>query len=124
MRRPKTSTRTYTHAHRQRLDRVIEHYLLACYARKTAARASVLATAYLEVTAPYLSRIAPEIVGTSLRDYLRLKQLAYAEQLLRTTPLTIDEIALRAGFGTPRTFYRWFERKHGMTPSAFRKIKK
>ncbi|HEV2721510.1 MAG TPA: helix-turn-helix domain-containing protein [Thermoanaerobaculia bacterium] len=75
---------------------------------------------YLQVATPYLSRIAPEIVGMPLREFLRAKQLAYAEHLLRTTPLSNEEIALRAGFGTPSTFYRRFTAVHGVTPKAFR----
>ena len=122
-RRPRPP-RTFTHAHRQRLERAAEHYLLACYRSKTAARVSEFATSYLHVTAPYLSRVAREIVGKSLRDFLREKQLAHAEQLLRATPLTVEEIALRCGFGTVTTFYRRFRESHGVTPAAFREVKK
>ena len=116
--------RTFTYAHRQRLDRAAEHYLRTCYREKTAARASEFAQ-FLGVHHVYLSAIAPQITGgKSLRDFLREKQLAYAEQLLRTTPLDIKEIALRCGFGTIGTFYRWFQARHGMPPGQFREVKK
>jgi len=115
--------RLFTHAHRQRLDRAAEHYLRYCYRMKTAARASEFAE-YLGVTHPYLSRIAPEIVGTTLRDLLRAKQVAYAAKLLLATPLSVREIALRCGFGTVSTFYRCFESAHGMPPGVFREVKK
>lgn len=118
------STRRFTHIHRQRLDRALEHYLRACYERATAARVSEFATNYLGVTVPYFSRIVPEIVGMPPRDYMRQKQLTYAEKLLRAAPFTIEEIALRAGFGTVKTFYRCFKRKHSMTPKAFREVMK
>jgi AraC-like DNA-binding protein len=116
-------SRVFTHADRQRLDRAADHYLRACYRSKTAARASEFA-AFLNVTAPYLSRIVPGIVGMPVRDFLRAKQLAYAEQLLRTTPLTIEDIARRCAFGTLWTFHRWFREAHGMTPAAFREVMK
>src|SRR3954452_12815299 len=103
MRRP----RTFTHTHRLRLERAVEHYLRYCYRRQTAARASELA-ATLGLATPYLSRIAPEILGMPLRDFLRRKQIEYAVQLLKTTPLSSKEIALRCGFGTVSTFLRWF----------------
>jgi AraC-like DNA-binding protein len=115
--------RTFTHAHRQRLERAAEHYLQDCYRKQTAARASEFAE-YLGVTHPYLSRIAPEIAGKTLRDLLRTKQLAYAVRLLRTTPLVIREIAVRCGFGTVSTFYRCFEAAHGVPPGVFREVKK
>lgn len=121
---PTRRRRTFTHAHRQRLERASEHYLRICYQNKTAARASELAQ-FLGVHHVYLSTIAPQITGGQhLRDFLREKQLTYAEQLLRTTPLHIEEIALRCGFGTIGTFYRWFNTRHGMPPGAFREIKK
>lgn len=119
MRRP----RTFTHTHRLRLERAAAHYLRDCYRRVTAARASEFA-ATLGVTAPYLSRIAPDILGIALRDFLRQKQLTYAVRLLKTTPLSAKEIAVRCGFGTVSTFYRWFRSAFDTTPAAFREVMK
>jgi len=110
---------TYTHLDRQRLERAAAHYLRDCYRQRTAARVSEFA-AYLGVTAAHLSRTASAIVGMPVRDFLRAKQLGYSAQLLRTTPLPIEEIALRCGFGTASTFYRWFTAAYGTTPGAFR----
>ena len=118
MRRP----RTFTHTHRLRLERAAAHYLRYCYRRQTAARASEFATT-LGLTAPYLSRIAPEILGVPLRDFLRRKQLDYAVQLLKL-PMSSKEIALRCGFGTVSTFHRWFRSAFDTTPGAFRKVMK
>ena len=80
----------------------------------------------LGLTPEYVSWLATKILGKSLRDYLREKQVAYAARLLRTTPssVTVEEIAVRAGFGTAGTLYRWFVAAHGMTPGAFRELKK
>jgi AraC-like DNA-binding protein len=55
---------------------------------------------------------------------LRQQQIAYAVRLVKTTSLTAEEIALRSGFGTVATFYRWFQSVHGTTPGAFREVKK
>jgi AraC-like DNA-binding protein len=115
--------RTFTHAHRQRLERAAEHYLQYCYGQRTAARASEFAE-YLDVTHAYLSRIVPEIAGMTLRSFLRQKQLAYASRLLRrAAPLPIREIAIRCGFGTVSTFYRCFEVAYGRPPGSFREVK-
>lgn len=120
---PQIRPRRFTHAHRQRLQRAVRHYLEECYRRATSARVSECA-ASLELTLPYLSRIAPEILGMSLLRYMRHIQVARAEQLLRTTPLEAEEIALRAAFGSVPTFYKWFRVVHGMTPGEFREVKK
>jgi len=121
----KSTPRTFTHAHRQRLHRAAEHYLRKCYRTNSAARASKLAYD-LELTPEYVSSLATRLLGMSLREYLRRKQVQYAAWLLRTLPreVTIEEIALRSGFGTARTFYRCFLEAYGMTPGAFRELKK
>ena len=115
--------RTFTHGHRQRLERAVAHYLRDCYRSASAARVSEFA-ASLDLTAPYLSRIAPDILGMPLRDFLRRKQIAYAVQLLKTTPLKSKQIALQCGFGTVSTFHRWFRSAFATTPGAFREVMK
>lgn len=106
-------------ADRRRFERAAELYLHACYGTRTAARAEEFA-AYLHLARPYLSRLVPDLIGMPLRDFLRDQQLAYAQHLLRTTPLTIDQIALASAFGTPWTFYRCFKAALGMTPTKYR----
>lgn len=117
--------RIYTHAERQRLARSAEHYLRKCYKAQSAVRASELA-AELGMTPEHLSGIATQVFGKPLRVYLHEKQLTYAASLLRTLPheITIEEIALHSGFGTLRTFHRCFLDAYGMTPGAFRGLKK
>lgn len=115
--------RTFTHAHRQRLDRAVSHYLDECYAKRSAARVSEFA-AFLARSPEYLTRTALSIVGMPLRVYLRKKQLEEAERLITHTPLPMHEIALHAGFGTPSTFYRCFKKAYGMPPGAFREVRK
>src|SRR6266568_3092042 len=107
-------------ADRQRLERAADLYLHACYGTRSAARADEFA-AYLRIARPHLSRLVPQLIGMHLRDFLRSRQLAYAKKLLRTTPLSIDEIALASAFGTPWTFYRWFRAAFGTTPARYRK---
>jgi AraC family transcriptional regulator, regulatory protein of adaptative response / methylphosphotriester-DNA alkyltransferase methyltransferase len=121
--RERPNPRRFTFDHRRRLDRAIDVYLRWCYRHETAARASELAER-LGVLPQYLSWIAPKILGKPLRIILRQKQLEEAERLLRHTPLQIEEVALRAAFGTPSTFYRWFLEKHEITPAAFRELNK
>jgi hypothetical protein len=77
--------RIFTHADRQRLDRAAEHYLRVCYKNKTAARASEFA-AFLNVTPPYLSRIVPRIVGKTVHDFLRAKQIAVCRATAASHP--------------------------------------
>ena len=116
-------SRTVTHAHRQHLDRSAELYLRDCYRRATRATVAEFA-AILDRHPDYVTRKAGAILGASLLDYLRRKQLEEAERLITVTTLDMKEIALRAGFGTVSTFYRHFREAHGMSPGAFRQVRK
>jgi AraC-like DNA-binding protein len=107
-------------AARRRLEEATDLYLHACYGTGTAARGDEFA-AWLQLSRAHLSRLAPLLVGMSLQQYLRSRQLAYAQWLLRTTPLPIDQIAIAAAFGNPSTFYRRFRAELGMTPAEYRK---
>lgn len=104
---------------RHRIERAIELYLQQCYRMPTVARVSELA-ASLGANRTYLSRVVPRVLGEPLGVALRKRQLAYAEQLLLRTELTVVEIARAAAFGTVRTFFRAFSRAFGMTPAAYR----
>ena len=115
--------RTFTHVHRQRLDRAVSHYLDECYEKRTAVRVGEFA-AFLKRNPEYLTRTVASIVGMPLRVYLRSKQLEEAERLITNTPLPMHEIALHAGFGTTSTFYRCFKEARGMTPGRFREVRK
>ena len=106
-------------ADRQRFERAADLYLHACYGTRTAARADEFA-AYLRIARPHLSRIAPQLIGMHIRDFLRSRQLAYAQRLLRTTPLSVDDVAIASAFGTPWTFYRCFRAAFGITPAKYR----
>jgi len=115
------SSRRSLAMHRYGLQRAAAHYLHdRCYARRSAARVAEFAE-YLELTAPYLSRISREALGMPLRDFLRQQQLQHAAKLLRIRKLPMSEVALRAGFGTIGTLYRWFGAAYGVPPGTYRR---
>ena len=113
------SRRAGSAAQRQRIERAIELYLRDCYRLRTAARVSELAQ-NLGISRPYLSRMVPAILGISLREALRRRQLDHAASLLAKTRLPIHEIALRAAFGHQGTFFRVFRKAFGESPDTYR----
>lgn len=120
MARTKTRARAARReADREKLDRAAELYLQTCYRTRTAARVDEFAE-YLRRARPHVSRIVPEVIGMPVRDFLREKQLGHAQALLRTTPASVEQIALASGFGTGWTFYRCFKAAFGMTPTEYR----
>jgi AraC-like DNA-binding protein len=107
------------HTLRQRLERAADLYLRDCYKRRTAARADEFAQ-HLELTREYLARVASDVLGMPVRDFLRVRQLRYAEQLLLTTSYSTVDIAVMSAFGTHPTLYRAFKAAYGMTPGQYR----
>ena len=59
--------------------------------------------------------------GLTVGQYLTRLRVAEAQRILLTTCLPIDEVARRAGFGSPSNFYELFTRECGMSPGAFRR---
>jgi len=110
---------TAGHTARRRLERAADLYLRECYERRTPARCDDFAR-QLGLTRKHLARLGSGVLGVSPRDYLRSRQLLYAEQLLRTTSLSTVQVAEAAAFGTHTTFYRAFKAAYGMTPGQYR----
>ena len=69
----------------------------------------------------YTSRKFREISGISLRDYLRLRKLAFALWEVRDGNRSLLEIAVDYGFSSHEAFTRAFKAAYGITPGAYRK---
>lgn len=68
-----------------------------------------------------LSRLFTEKLHTTFPYYVNSKRLALAKDLLTSTNLSITQIALDAGFGSSRTFFREFRQAFHITPGEYRK---
>jgi len=63
-----------------------------------------------------------EAAGIPLGSYIQNYRLNRAMALLRTTDLSIADVAEEAGFGSPQAFSRIFKRETGQTPRTYRSI--
>ena len=68
----------------------------------------------------YTSRKFRELAGMTLRDYLRLRRLAFALRDVRDTDMGILDIAVQYGFSSNEAFTRAFKKAYGVSPSAYR----
>ena len=68
----------------------------------------------------HFSRAFKKSLGTTPHAFLTQRRLLHAKALLRSSKLSITEVALAAGFGSSAHFASVFSRKVGFTPSAFR----
>lgn len=70
----------------------------------------------------YYNRLLKEKTGMTYSEYVQNIRLTKSEKLLRTTSLTIDEIAGKIGYHNKGYFYKIFFDKFKMTPSKYRKM--
>lgn len=68
-----------------------------------------------------LSRLFTDKLHTTFPYYVNSKRLELAKDLLTSTDLSITQIALDAGFGSSRTFFREFRQAFHVTPGEYRK---
>lgn len=70
----------------------------------------------------FLSTIFKRQYKVSISSYIQTLRLRRAEELLKTTTLTINEIYQNTGFGSSETFYRSFRKEYGVSPNRIRHI--
>ncbi|WP_051792451.1 GlxA family transcriptional regulator [Amycolatopsis jejuensis] len=78
--------------------------------------------AHASRSARSFARIFTDEMGTSPIKWLNAARVDQARELLETTDLTVDDIAVRCGLGTPANFRRHFRRATGTTPSSYRRM--
>jgi len=96
-------------------------------------RAMNWARAHLEgsISVARLSRVAKmsersfarhfrDQVGTTPADWITRERILVAQGLLETSPLSVDEIAQKCGFGSTPTLRHHFARKVGVPPTRYR----
>jgi AraC family transcriptional regulator len=68
----------------------------------------------------YYQRLFSRLVKRPVREYIKLRRLSRACELLDNKQRRILEIALDHGFGSHETFTRAFKEAYGMTPEQYR----
>lgn len=69
----------------------------------------------------YFSRLFKKAYNTTLTDFIMEQRLKKSCDLLRTTELSVDEIAIQCGFTDKTGFYNRFKQKYGCTPGDYKK---
>jgi AraC family transcriptional activator of pobA len=76
--------------------------------------------AELGASEPTLRRSCLAVVGETPLEMLQLRLLVEAERQLRYTSMPVAQVAFHLGFDDPAYFSRFFTRRMGLTPRAFR----
>lgn len=77
--------------------------------------------AYVHVSPEHLSRLFKKAEGMTLVDYIQMKKIEAAKQLLKSTRLSVGEIALRIGYKNFAYFSGIFKKYTGQTPMNYRR---
>ena len=67
-----------------------------------------------------LYRKVKALTGLAPKEYLRISRLKFADHLLATTKLNINEIAYKCGFSSPNYFSKCYKDYFGRTPKSNR----
>lgn len=76
----------------------------------------------LSMSTSYLSDLLRSLTGMNTQQHIHLYLIERAKGLLKTTDLSVSEIAYSLGFEYPQYFNRLFKSKTGQTPVAFRNM--
>ncbi len=74
----------------------------------------------VHLTPAYLSRLFRKTIGITFIGYLTQRRIAAAKELLRTTAMSMSDIAFQVGYSHQSYFGRKFKQIAGQTPSAYR----
>ena len=74
----------------------------------------------LHITENYLSRIVKKITGKTVVDCIDEMLAIEATWLIKTTDLTVAQIADRLNFASSPSFVRFYKRMRGCTPLSLR----
>lgn len=78
-------------------------------------------TSHFHFQEDYFNRLLKAKTGLTYTQYLQKLRLEKAEELLKTTALSIDQIAESVGYRNKGYFYKIFTARHRLTPAQFRK---
>jgi AraC-like DNA-binding protein len=66
-----------------------------------------------------LHRKLQAYTGLSTTEFIRSQRLKQALRLLKTSELSVSEVAYTVGFNTPSYFIKCFKETYGKTPAEF-----
>ena len=75
----------------------------------------------LHISTVYLSRVVRQVSGRTVVDYINQMLLMEASFLLKTSKLSITQIADHLHFADTPSFSKFFSRLNGMSPKDYRK---
>lgn len=85
-------------------------------------KASIYISEKLNHSYGYLSNLFSEITHTSIENFLIIRKIEFAKELIISKKLSFTEIAYRLNYSSVAHLSTQFKNTTGMTPSQFQKI--
>ena len=79
-------------------------------------------TSSINVSKSTLYKCFHDLLGCTVSEYVTGRRIKKAEELLRSTDLSMEEIAERVGFSSAAYFTKNFKRENGTTPLKYKKL--
>ena len=76
---------------------------------------------YLNIDRSYLFRIFKKHSQTNPQEFITNYRLAKASELLKSKNNTVEYVALSCGFLSYQSFFRFFKKKYGISPTQYKK---
>lgn len=77
---------------------------------------------YFNITPYYVSNIFKKSENISMLDFISMMRINKAKELISTTDLNLEAIALQCGFSNIRTFMRVFQKFEIITPGKYKEM--
>lgn len=75
----------------------------------------------VSVSEAHLSRVFKQLIGMTVSNYIMVRRIHLAKDLLVSSNMKIATIAEQCGFNSLPHFYRTFKKETSMTPTEYRK---
>ncbi len=79
-------------------------------------------TAEYPYSVGYICRMFKKYFGVSMGDYFNRKKVLYAQTLIQSTDMSIEQICNTIGFNSVSYFYRLYKKYFSITPASPRKF--
>ena len=103
-----------------RQEELLEKFIHLVFQHSSTRRDVQFYADQLCITTRYLSSILQDLTGHTPKELIDSRCIQEIKMLLRTTNLTMQEIAFRLDFPDQSFFSRYFKKNTGMTPAEYR----
>ena len=76
---------------------------------------------YFYISKYHLCREYKKLFGTTIIDYITMRRITHAKELLRFTKMSIEDTATNSGYPDASYFNKVFQKVEGMKASEYRK---